>query len=156
MEQVNLSENYLSNSDCDFLIGYFEKHYEGNNHNGTSLLPMHVSNPYHLRKNLIRNYYIRNIEKNFPLKLNYDHLVYWPPGSFLDMHRDGHWDEHSNEWTSVCYLNDNFQGGETLIHKNFYTPKKGNLLLFNSKNVDHGVSQTYGPRYTYIAWWQEK
>ena len=70
------------------------------------------------------------------------------------MHKDGSFKEN-NDWTSVCYLNDDFEGGETLIEDKSIKPKKGTLVVFPSKKMSHGVSLVKGNRYTYIAWWEE-
>ena len=95
------------------------------------------------------------IKKEFCLKLNYDQIVFWPPSSFKDMHKDGLIDKN-NDWTSVCYLNDDYEGGETMIESDLIKPKKGRLVVFPSKKMSHGVSLVKRiPRYTYIAWWQE-
>ena len=156
-----IRENFLSDEACDFLMTYYKKYKKSEKWENTYVMFMDQTNPLHIRKNLIRNYYLNSIRKDFPLKLTYDQLVYWPSGSFKPKHLDGTTavDAHlfgKNEWTSVCYLNDNFQGGETILDNDVVNPKKGRLLVFNSKNIPHGVLETFGPRYTYIAWWQEK
>ncbi len=70
------------------------------------------------------------------------------------MHKDGKIVK-KNDWTSVCYLNDDYEGGETLLSNNMVPPQKGRLVVFNSKNIPHGVNEVLGTRYTYTAWWQE-
>ena len=53
---------------------------------------------------------------------------------------------------SICY-----EGGYTLIEDDEFKPKKGRLVVFPSKKMNHGVSLVKGKsRYTYIAWWKEK
>ena len=111
--------------------------------------------PWHNRK--IRNimkYYRSYVSREFNLSLNYDQLVVWAPGAGKDLHKDGI-DETNNEWVSVCYLNDDFQGGETLLDNNMVPIQKGRLVVFNSRFIPHGVNEVLGTRYTYIAWWQE-
>ena len=71
------------------------------------------------------------------------------------MHKDGKIVKQ-NHWTSVCYLNDDYEGGETLIEDDTIKPQKGRLVVFPSKKMEHGVSLVKGkPRYTYISWWRE-
>ena len=59
------------------------------------------------------------------------------------------------DWTSVCYLNDDFGGGETIVSDTAFYPKKGKLVVFNSKKLMHGVGRVNGNRYTVIAWWED-
>tara|TARA_B100002019_G_C20716093_1_gene332603 strand:- start:146 stop:445 length:300 start_codon:yes stop_codon:yes gene_type:complete len=95
------------------------------------------------------------IKKKFKFRKNYDQIVYWPPSSFKALHKDGTVDKE-NDWTSVCYLNDNFEGGETIIEHKKIKPQKGRLVVFPSKKLLHGVSVVKKtPRYTFISWWRE-
>ena len=72
------------------------------------------------------------------------------------MNKDGR-THKNNDWTSVCYLNDDYEGGETLIEDGIFKPKRGRLVVFPSKKMNHGVSLVKSRvRYTYIAWWQQK
>ena len=112
--------------------------------------------PWHNRK--IRNimkYYRSYVSREFNLSLNYDQLVVWAPGAGKDLHKDGI-DETNNEWVSVCYLNDDFNGGETVIEDQMIKPQRGGLAVFNSNNYYHGVRPADGWRFTYIAWWKKK
>ena len=60
----------------------------------------------------------------------------------------------SVDWTSVCYLNDNYVGGETVIAENKIKPKKGRLVVFPSKKLYHGVLPVEkSSRFTFISWW---
>ena len=115
---------------------------------------MNKTSPLHFKKSQIRDYYLNTIAKDFPLKLNYDQIVKWPNKSFKNLHRDGTVVKE-NHWTSVCYLNDDFQGGETLLDNNMVPIQKGRLVVFNSRFIPHGVNEVLGTRYTYTAWWQE-
>ena len=59
-----------------------------------------------------------------------------------------------NDFVTVCYLNDNFEGGETVLDYNDMKPKRGKLIAFPSKEILHGVKPVRGDRYTHIAWWR--
>ena len=113
---------------------------------------------FDFKKTWIRYKYWRKIKKDFPfLKLNYDQIVFWPPSTSKPMHKDADiFETRNNDWTSVCYINDNYEGGETMIESDLIKPKKGRLVIFPGKKMFHGVSLVKRiPRYTYIAWWQE-
>ena len=153
---MKVIDNFLSEDECDFLIEYYKKHPIKERYGSTLLLRMKNTSLFDLRKSWIRYRYLKRIEKEFPLKLNYDQIIFWPPTSSKGMHKDGLVTKE-NDWTSVCYLNDNYEGGETLIEDKSIKPKKGTLVVFPSKKMEHGVSLVKGKsRYTYIAWWQEK
>ena len=153
---MKVIDNFLSEDECDFLIEYYKKYPNKETYNATLLLSMKDTSLFDLRKSWIRNRYLSRIKKEFPLKLNYDQIVFWPPNSFKDMHKDGG-THKNNDWTSVCYLNDDYEGGYTLIEDDEFKPKKGRLVVFPSKKMNHGVSLVKSrSRYTYIAWRQEK
>jgi len=157
-------DNFLSDQECDFLINYHKRFYNestcGNYWNGTYVMRMRETPLFHLKKSLIRRFYLKKITKNFPqLKLNYDQVVYWSPGSFLKLHYDKDYPDEGaiNDFVTLCYLNDDYEGGKTLIEDKSIKPKKGKLVVFPSKKMEHGVSLVKGKsRYTYIAWWKEK
>ena len=156
MSSVSVIDDFLSEDKCDFLIDYYKKYPNKETYNATLLLWMKDTSLFDLRKSWIRNRYLSRIKKEFPIKLNYDQIVFWPPNSFKDMHKDGR-THKNNDWTSVCYLNDDYEGGETLIEDGIFKPKKGRLVVFPSKKMNHGVSLVKSrSRYTYIAWWQQK
>ena len=153
---MKVIDDFLSEDECDFLIDYYKKYPNKKTYYATVLLLMKDTSLFDLRKSWIRNRYLSRIKKEFPLKLNYDQIVFWPPNSFKDMHKDGR-THKNNDWTSVCYLNDDYEGGYTLIEDDEFKPKKGRLVVFPSKKMNHGVSLVKSrSRYTYIAWWQQK
>ena len=153
---MKVIDDFLTEDECDFLIDYYKKYPDKQTYDATLFLLMKDTSLFDLRKSWIRYRYLKRIKKEFCLKLNYDQIVFWPPSSFKDMHKDGLIDKN-NDWTSVCYLNDNYEGGETMIESDLIKPKKGRLVIFPGKKMFHGVSLVKRiPRYTYIAWWQER
>ena len=151
---MRIIDNFLSENDCDFLIDYHKGFHTLDNYDSQFLVHMKDTPLYNLRKSWIRYWYLRRIRKDFSLKLNYDQIVHWPPNSDKMMHKDGSFKEN-NDRSCVCYLNDDFEGGETLIEDKSIKPKKGTLVVFPSKKMSHGVSLVKSNRYTYIAWWEE-
>ena len=159
---IAVSNSFLTNKECKFLIDYFEKHYEENGkytHKGTQTLVLPYSSPFHLRKEYLRRKIRNNILSHYPnLIFNYDHIVKWPFGSSREYHYDRDPLQHGQlraDWTSVCYLNEDYEGGKTMLEKLNVKPRTGRISMFNSKNIRHGVERVHGTRYTYIAWWQE-
>ena len=81
-------------------------------------------------------------------------IVKWPTGSHQAPHTDV--SRESTTYTSVTYLNDDFQGGETdFTTENFSVkPKVGRTILFDGKRFEHGVKKiTEGVRYTFALWY---
>ena len=162
--KVFFFESFYSDEECDFLIDYYHENPQQarnlNINRFTHGIDMSTSPFFHVKKSLIRRKYLREISKMFPsLELQFDQLVHWLTGSTSNNHYDiDHLDTNPpsyNDWTSVCYLNDNFNGGEIVLDGRYVKPKKGRLIVFNSKNILHGVNLVHGDRYTHIAWWQE-
>ena len=151
---ITIIENFLSDDECDFLIDFFKKASHKEVWESTSILWL-KKQPFNLRLSYIRFKCTYRIKKKFKIRKNYDHIVFWPPFSFKGLHKDGRVAK-DNHWTSVCYLNDNFEGGETIIEDKKIKPQKGTLVVFPSKKLLHGVSVVKKtPRYTYISWWRE-
>ena len=170
--KIQLYDNFLSKKECKFLINYYQKYYENEFNDATygntsSMLTLTLDNKsrrvswLHLRVNLIRWKCLNHIFKQVPLVLEYDQLVHWPNESFLNLHYDRPdiWKQSlglNTSWTTICYLNDDYSGGETVLDDQKIKPKTGTLLMFNSRNILHGVTPVGGTRYTYASWFQEK
>ena len=152
--KITVIDNFLSDNECDFLIDFFKKSSDKEVWYNTNIIWL-KKHPFNLRLSYIRFKCMYRIKKKFKFRKNYDQIVYWPPSSFKALHKDGTVDKE-NDWTSVCYLNDNFEGGETIIEYKKLKPQKGRLVVFPSKKLLHGVSLVKKtPRYTFISWWRE-
>ena len=77
------------------------------------------------------------LKKDFNILLNYGQIVYWPPFSRMD-----------------CHLNDDFEGGQTLLEDKKIAPEVGKVIVFISNKMKHGVEKVKGGRFTYISWWR--
>ena len=93
------------------------------------------------------------LKKDFNITFNYGQIVYWPPFSYMDYHYDGTI-EKNNTFTSICYLNDDFKGGRTLVEDKKIEPEIGKVIVFHSKSMKHGVEKVDGGRFTFISWWK--
>tara|TARA_Y100001951_G_C11028597_1_gene123683 strand:+ start:17 stop:457 length:441 start_codon:yes stop_codon:yes gene_type:complete len=98
---------------------------------------------------------IDTLQKDFNITLNYGQIVFWPDYSRMEYHYDGTIAKE-NDFTSICYLNEDFTGGRTLVEDKIIDPEIGKLIAFNSKNIKHGVEEVQGGRFTYIAWWKKQ
>jgi prolyl 4-hydroxylase len=96
--------------------------------------------------------YIQYQEFIFP---EFCDIVKWYPEMNMKIHVDnGHPDVIMRHYTSICYLNDDYDGGETFLPKHNYSciPKKGKVVIFPSY-YPHGVNLIKNnPRYTLAMW----
>jgi len=80
-------------------------------------------------------------------------VVHRPTGTRHDMHVDEARD--TTIMTSITYLNDDYEGGETVINGITIKPKKGLIVIFSNGFYLHQVNKiTNNSRYTLIAWYK--
>ena len=83
-------------------------------------------------------------------------IVAWPKGSFHPTHSDI--SRESTKCTSITYLNDDFEGGETYFTDQdlIIKPKRGKTVFFDGKKFEHGVQEIMkGIRYTLAIWYSK-
>ena len=165
---VASKDDFLSSEKCDFALSYYKKQkiigqWNSDSADSPTRYFRMIDIPfYHLRMWLLWRLYLRKVKKDFPfLKYNYGEIVHWTSGSYKRLHTDVDYPSSKDvgsgivDWTVVCYLNDDFRGGETIVRDKFIRPKKGGVVIFNSKKLLHGVGKVDGNRYTLISWWKE-
>jgi hypothetical protein len=96
------------------------------------------------------------LQQKTNLKLNHrwTQLQVWPVNSFSARHI--HDDPRAGDanFTSMIYLNDDFDGGVFYTDDIRITPVRGRLTLFNGRDNWHGVTMVLDkPRYCIIFWW---
>ncbi len=83
-------------------------------------------------------------------------IVEWPTGSNQPPHCD--MAREITKATSITYLNDDFEGGETYFTDQdlIIKPKRGKTVFFDGKKFEHGVQKiTKGIRYTLALWYSK-
>ena len=146
--------NFLSIEECDYLINLYDKNkdkvffYEGNKTwplNLNEFVSDSVVNKIILRINDIC------VSENEKTYLDTIQIVKWPTNSFMNKHTDSETDQFS----CILYLNDDFEGGQTLIGNSFVEPKTGLLTIFVGSQITHSVTKiTQGSRYTLALWYK--
>ena len=151
-------ENFISNDLCDFFIKYHNTNSHDDTHRGTSIISCeHRSSPlvegnfaFKFLLNKL-NFFVENYMKN--TFVNYSHIIKWPKGESQGDHID--FDLHT--LTSVLYLNDTYEGGNTVVGDKIIKPKKGKIILFDGNKTRHKVLPiTFGTRYTNATWYITK
>jgi predicted 2-oxoglutarate/Fe(II)-dependent dioxygenase YbiX len=93
-----------------------------------------------------------NSEYIFP---EFADIVKWDSNQDMAVHVDDCTEDLiQRHYTAVCYLNDDYSGGETFLPEHNYMckPKKGKVIVFPSYYL-HGVNMIEnGPRYTFAMW----
>jgi len=98
---------------------------------------------------------IHNISKTINNSIiDWAQIVYWPKNSFQDFHFDNSSDKTT--LSSICYLNDNYIGGQTYFEDGtIFTPITGRTLFFDGKYYLHGVKKIIsGNRYVLAMWYK--
>jgi len=156
---VILKDNFLSTDICESLINFFEN--DANRHNkhvnikrDTINLDLNLDEDFFKRINLKENL---NTVTNFFYNsiIDWIQIVKWPTNSFHRLH----FDISSKETTlaSICYLNDDFKGGQTYFEDGtIFYPKQNRIIFFDGNCYLHGVKQIEtGTRYVLAAWYKK-
>lgn len=156
--------NLMDESLCDRTIEYFEKSKQRSwwqpleFFRGRTLCPSEVRD-FELRKD-IRSFRYKVVQEAYK-KYGYFvfpefwDIVYWAPGMSMSPHIDDYGTElEQRHYTAVCYLNDDYDGGETFFPEQNYKckPEKGKVVIFPSYYY-HGVNEVVdSPRYVIAMW----
>ena len=170
-------DNIIDSTMCDSILNYYTETYD-NQLNDINKLPWFEENTIYwvnLQKTKIQNeinFCRKNISKlvnDSYNVLSYPHLttlVMWKEGKSMAIHKDNGYENdkdilHMRTYTAVMYINDDFEGGETIIQKENSNeieyeckPQKASVLIFKSDDSClHGVNKiTKGNRLTLSMW----
>ncbi len=85
-------------------------------------------------------------------KPNRCQIVSWPNESWQALHYD--MAVPSTVCTSITYLNEDFEGGQTYFEDGtIIQPKIGRMVTFDGQKYKHGVKEIKGHRYTLPMWY---
>lgn len=168
-------DNVVDSEMCDSIYNYMISIKNLPENSDIEKMPWHEGDT--LAYNLISDYNIKNKVKQCKEMVNslisecfktttychFSDLVLWRKGRKMWWHKDTgyEWDKDvfkPRVFSSVCYLNDTYQGGETLIKQGeeIYVshPKKGSVVCFTSdERCEHRVNEILdGTRLTLAMW----
>ncbi len=149
-------DNFLSKEECISLINYYEKNKE------SSFLyrDVYPSQNLEINHNSEINFLFKKLQSNTVVvdvnsKIDWCQIVKWPTGSKQDLH----FDTTSNETTfsSIVYLNENFEGGQTYYEDGtIIQPVTGRGLFFDGIFYKHGVKEvSKNIRYVVATWYKK-
>lgn len=179
---IHFYEDVISKEDCE-IIEKFIIDQKNLNVNEKEKMPWHTSDTIDLYKHPSDSEIIKLIISNrkkitalayecFKIEIypHFTDLVLWKTGRKMPIHIDnGDMHPQGSElnkvfeprhYSSVAYINDDYEGGHTLIMNQNRTkviyeskPKKGAVLFFTSDwRCPHGVSEVKGTRVTLPTW----
>lgn len=152
MNKVFVEEEFLSDTECNYLINYYQSIETKRTHADTKLVQLsddYCTNEYvkYLLSKL--SYFAQTAFNNRDLYINFSHLVEWKDNS-MPPHRDFQY----HPCTSIVYLNQDYDGGETFIGDVPIIPKIGKIVCFNGDEIYHGVNKvSNGTRFTLTTWY---
>lgn len=170
-------ENLVNDDICNPILDYYIENHT-NDVNDTNKLPWFEQNIVYwgnLQKSkisyeisLIRNKITDCVKKCYGETVfpNVSTLVMWKEGKSMPIHKDNGYENdkhilHMRKYSAVFYINDDYDGGETIILKEnskepeiVNKPKQNSLLLFRSdESCLHGVEKVKkGNRLTFAMW----
>lgn len=137
---IQIYKNFFTNDDSEKLINYYKSNisFEFDN----------INDVYSFKAVNLNEDYIKDISKKINLqnsKFVRIQLLNNLIPSIERMH------QHTFNWSVICFLNDDFIGGDLIIENVTIKPTKNMLIIFDGKLM-HKVSKVKeGDRYTLVS-----
>lgn len=165
--------NILDKNSCEDLIQFYEEHPDRRSKEdvqdrfvGCTMVTDQLVGPVLKTVAALTNRLIIKTAKFYHVEevyLDFQTIAKWEPGQDMPYHADNvtperepHWYCGHRAYSSILYLNHNYEGGETIFkHQNqSQPPMQGTAIIFPaSYGYTHGVNEvTSGTRYTLATW----
>jgi hypothetical protein len=144
---MKVINNFLSKKECENLIEKF-KSLNGNYilFNKRYLIDINNWSKEQLFVDIIKKYEREDI------KINCMQIIFWPIGESHEWHDDTVY----YDITTITYLNENYEGGRTIVEDIEIKPESGKYIEFNS-NIKHMVTKlTSGERFVLLCWYKNE
>lgn len=168
--KYSIIENFISESECDHILDIVKALPETaiapwESHKQVQLIWVGKPNEVVIHPTLKNDIVVNNtlkkiievvenkiIEDYFlPIVPDYAHVNIFETGTKFTQHLD----RAHQPWSTVLYLNDDFDGGQTVIGYDWIEPKKGTLVAFQGNKIPHRVRVvSNGTRYTISQWFR--
>lgn len=147
---VLLFEKYLTKERCEEFIQRYKKEKPNVNH--------HNQNWLYIVDDSIVKEVKQFLESMLPIKIEGWNagIGVWLDGlETYPLHVHDKKVRPNNDFTSLIYLNEDFDNGQFYTERLTYKPKTGSLIFFNGMEMMHGVKKvTKNDRYYLIFWWE--
>jgi hypothetical protein len=97
---------------------------------------------------------VREVWRRDFKRLEGTHLVRYLPGGFYVSHADAGLDVNDRYFTILCYLNENFSGGQTSFPTLDFavTPQTGKAIIFPATYIHRAEPVLKGRKYILVSW----
>ena len=148
-------KNFISSEESNYLMQYHKENFDINKKDsymwrGTEVMDIEFLPEFQELKNKLNNL-VKSEDKHF--NTAYFQIVRWPTGE----KQGPHLDFNNFKYSSILYLNDDFEGGETVVGNETVVPEKNKIILFEGAKVPHKVNEVIkGARYTVPCWYKHE
>lgn len=155
---IIILDDILSVDECKNLIDIYQKNKEQTyTHGSPTVYPLNINNILDGKEVAleIAKRIEQTTDKYFNLNIiDWCEIVRWPCDSWQSYHLDN--GSKETTLTSITYLNENFDGGCTIMHDGTKVkPKIGRTVIFDGNKYIHGVEPILkGERYTLPIWYK--
>jgi hypothetical protein len=140
---VTQQTHFLTESQCKYLIEFYKSYFpqygikfcEGYNH---------LINLWNLKDkfefvNELHDRLVEHIKPiyNDDVTVDYFEICERFPNTAMDFHKD----YNHQKYTSIIYLNDDFEGGETMIENISIKAEMGKIVTFEGSKLMHGINE---------------
>jgi len=169
-------QNFLDDETCDVLIDYFktskkrsewqkDEFFSGRTLSPSEICDEDIKKRMEIFKSKTLQSISRLFHENHVFLESWD-LVYWPTGIKMEPHADNIKPDKTpnscpqRDYSSICYLNDDYEGGE-IEFPNFgvkIKPEPGMLILFpsNFAYAHRAHPVTKGTKYAMVTWIRDR
>lgn len=146
---INVYDKFINQEEINFVLNFYNLHKEkATEHNKTRPLDIQFTS--------FLNNKINSIAKKINNStIDWAQIVKWPKGTFQNLHLDT--TSAQTTLTSICFLNDDFKGGELFLEDGtLFKPIKGRIVFFDGMYFKHGVKKIKeGTRHTIAIWYKK-
>jgi hypothetical protein len=155
---IFILDDILNSNECNNLVEIYQKNKQyAHTHGNPTVYPLNINNILYDKNDALK--IAKKIEqitqKYFDLNvIDWCEIVKWPCDSWQSYHLDKA--SEKTTLTSITYLNENFDGGCTIMHDGTKVkPKTGRTVIFDGNRYIHGVEPILkGERYTLPIWYK--
>lgn len=164
IKAITVIDDLFTVDECNKLISFFKENQEKCNYwpnTNTVFLPTVDWKDGKPTDEIALKYSSRLLNMVSNVRPDRSHIELREIGTYMDMHFDT--GTSFNTFTSVTYLNDDFEGGKTTIRPHgektdrfdtFIVPKVGRTVFYDGAYFEHAVSEVKGSnRYTMPMWY---
>ena len=150
--KIIIEDNFLQKQECNLVINFYKK-------NLNRVKSFRDVFPLDLEQEDKDIYFIIKKLNKFVEKLNHTidwiQIVKWPVKSIQNLHFDN--TSSFTTFSSILYLNDDFEGGQTFFEDGtIVKPVVGRALFFDGNFYKHGVKKVdKNTRYVIATWYKK-